>query len=563
MRLLFRGGTVVHVFTGELERTNVLIEDGKIIGVGSYTAEEADTVEDVTGKYLCPGFIDGHMHIESSRLTPYELAKTCIAHGTTAIVADPHEIANVCGVDGIRYMLEASCDLPLTVYFNIPSCVPASAFDESGAVLTAEDIEPFYSHPRVLGLAEMADYPGVVRGDETAFSKINGALSKGKTVDGHAPLLSGKDLDKYIAAGILNDHECTNISEAKEKVRKGLWIMIRQGTASRNLEALLPLFDEAFQRRCLFVTDDIDCAQLIHDGHIDNIIRTAVRHGKSVITAIRMATLQAAECFRIRDLGAIAPGYKANVLVLDDLDTVDVSDVYVAGEKVVSKKEPKPFQKPSISLRIDAKVRDTFHVKEFKERDFYIESRSERCRVIEVVPSTLITNEKICKINWNVNNGIDTERDILKIAVMERHKNTGHIGLGYIHGLGIKRGALASSVSHDSHNIIAVGTNDRDMTVAANYIRKNGGNVVVCDGEILAGFPLPIAGLMTDAPAEEVAERSERVHRAALALGANKNIAPCMNMEFLSLSAIPHLKLLTVGLIDVDRQEPVSLYVEE
>lgn len=282
-----------------------------------------------------------------------------------------------------------------------------------------------------------------------------------------------------------------------------------------------------------------------------------------MITAIRMATLQAAQCFRLYDVGAIAPGYRADLLVLDDLDTVEVSDVYVAGERVVSGKALKHFPRPTVSEKISKRVQNSFNVREFAESDFYIAGKSERCRVIEVVPGTLLTNERICRIDWSVGNGVDTERDILKIAVMERHKGTGHIGLGYIKGLGIKKGALASSVSHDSHNIVAVGTNDRDMTVAANYIRENGGNVVVCDGEILAGFPLPIAGLMTDAPAGEVAELSEEVHRAAFSLGASKDIAPCMNMEFLCLSAIPHLKLLTVGLIDVDRQEPVSLYYQE
>ncbi|MBQ8764304.1 MAG: adenine deaminase [Clostridia bacterium] len=562
MKNLLYGGTVINVFTDETEKANVLIEDGKIIGVGQYTPDEADTVEDVTGKYICPGFIDGHIHIESTMLTPTELAKLCLLHGTTAIVADPHEIANVCGVKGIEYMLEASWGLPMNVYFMLPSCVPATPFDESGADLYAEDIKPLYKNPRVVGLAEMMNYPGVIFGDKSVWAKINDAIKQGKTVDGHAPFLSGKDLDKYVSAGISSDHECSDINEALEKIRKGQKVMIRQGTAARNLVDLLPLFEEPYNRRCLLVTDDRHPADLMNEGHIDNIIRLAVKNGKSPIKAIRMATLQAAEHFGIRYVGAVAPGYRADLLILNDLDTVDIEDVYSNGERVVSHKETVKFDTPEINEELQKTVLDSFHVKELTLADFHIEEKGKRCRVIEIIPGQLITKEKVTEINWNENNGIDTERDILKLAVIERHKNTGHIGLGFINGIGMKSGAMASSVSHDSHNIIVIGTNDSDMVVAANYIRKFGGNVVVEKGEIIAEMSLPIAGLMTDLSGEEIAKANENVRKAVYNFGVPEKIEPFMNMAFVSLSVIPSIKMTTQGLVDVDKQEIISLYCE-
>jgi len=562
MKKLLCGGTVINVFTDEMEKANVLIEDEKIIGVGQYTPDDADIVEDVTGKYICPGFIDGHIHIESTMLTPTELAKLCLPHGTTAIVADPHEIANVCGVKGIEYMLDASREIPMNVYFTLPSCVPATPFDESGAELYADDIKPLYDNPRVVGLAEMMNYPGVIFGDKSVWAKINDAINIGKTVDGHAPFLSGKALDKYVSAGISSDHECSDIEEALEKIRKGQKIMIRQGTAARNLVDLLPLFEEPYNHRCLLVTDDRHPADLMKEGHIDNIVRLAVKNGKSPITAIRMASIQAAEHFGIRYVGAVAPGYRADLLVLNDLDTVDIEDVYTNGEKVVSGKKTVEFSAPEINSDLQETVLNSFRLKELTLSDFHIEEKGEKCRVIEIVPGQLITKEKIEKINWNENNGIDTERDILKLAVIERHKNTGHIGLGYINGIGMKSGAMASSVSHDSHNIIVIGTNDNDMMIAANHIRQFGGNVVVENGKIVAQMALPIGGLMTDLSGEEIAKANENVRNAVYNFGVPKEIEPFMNMAFVSLSVIPSIKMTAQGLVDVDKQERISLYCD-
>lgn len=560
MKRLLYGGIVVNIFTGELEKANVLIENGKIIGVGEYTEADADITEDINGKFVCPGFIDGHIHIESTMLTPYELSRVCLRHGTTAIVADPHEIANVCGTDGIKYMMEASEGLPLNVYFMLPSCVPATGFDESGAVLNAEDIKELYGFPRVLGLAEMMNYPGVIYNNEAVYAKINDAQKLGKVIDGHAPGLSGKDLDKYISAGIKTDHECLSVDEAIEKIRKGQYVMIREGTAARNLLDLLPLFDAPYSHRCILVTDDRHPADLMRDGHIDNIIRLAVKSGKSVITAIQMATIQAATCFGIPYVGAVAPGYRADLLVLDSLETVDIDDVYSFGEKVVSHKETMEFKKPEVSSGLSETVNNSFHVKELSASDFYIEEKSKKCRVIEVIPGQLITNEKICEINWDKNNGIDISRDILKLAVIERHKNTGHIGLGFICGTGLEKGAIASSVSHDSHNIIVIGTNDEDMKIAANKIRKCGGNVVVSGGKVISEMPLPVAGLMTELSAEEIAHQNEMVRASVSELGSTKEIEPFMNMAFVSLSVIPSIKMTTQGLVDVNKQVRISLY---
>ena len=562
MKRLLYGGTVVNVFTGELERASVLIENEKIIGVGAYSTDDADVTENITGKFVCPGFIDGHIHIESTMLTPSELAKLCMPHGTTAIVADPHEIANVCGIDGIRYMMEASNGIPLTVYFTLPSCVPATVFDESGATLAAEDMKPLYENKQVVGLAEMMNYPGVLLEDQDVYQKIGDALEQGKVVDGHAPFLSGKDLDKYVCAGITSDHECSDANEAIEKIRKGQWVMIRQGTAARNLAELLPLFESAYSHRCVLVTDDRHPADLMKDGHIDHIIRLAVESGKSVITAIQMATIQAAQCFGMRFVGAVAPGYRADLLVLNDLNTVDIEDVYSRGEKVVQRKQMKAFDCPQIDERLYQVTHNSFHTKEFTAADFHIEEKSDQCRVIQIIPGQLLTREQVIRIDWSKNNGIDTARDILKLAVIERHKNTGHIGLGFIQGIGIKNGAIASSVSHDSHNIIVIGSNDADMVIAANHIRKNGGNVVVSAGKVLADMALPIAGLMTDLAGEEIAIANEKVRKAVYELGVPMDIEPFMNMAFVSLPVIPSIKMTPQGLVNVDKQERISLYYD-
>ena len=561
MKTLLKNGTVINVFTGELERTEVLLEDGRIAGTGDYSEEDADDTEDISGKYLCPGFIDGHIHIESSMLLPAEFARAALPHGTTAVVADPHEIANVCGSRGIEFMLEASEGLPLMMYFMIPSCVPSTEFDEAGACLEAEDIRPFYDHPRVLGLGEVMSYHAAAAGDRKLREKIDDAEKRGLAVNGHAPLLSGRMLDRYIAAGVGDDHECSSAEEAMERIRKGQRVMIRQGTAARNLKELLPLFEEPFAGRCLLVTDDKHPADLLKDGHIDHIIRQAAAMGKNPVTGIRMATIQAAEYYGLRRTGAVAPGYQADLLVLDDLERVLVRDVYQNGRKVVSEGRLLPFPEPEGKQELTQTVLHSFRLRELEPEDFLVKERGVcSCRVIGILQDQLLTEERVRKIDFDRRNGIDTGRDLIKTAVIERHRNTGHTGLGFIEGTGIQYGAIASSVSHDSHNLIVMGADEKDMAFAANRIRSLGGGMaVVRDGKVEAEMPLPYAGLMTDRTAAEAASQNEQVRAALRKLGVPENRELFMTTAFVSLPVIPHLKLTTRGLVDVDRQKLVPL----
>ena len=562
MKVLLKNGSVVNVFTGEIGCENVLIENDIIIGTGDNTDKDADIVKDISGCFVTPGFIDGHIHIESTMLTPAELAKAVLPHGTTAIFADPHEIANVCGTKGIDFMLAMSEGLPLNVFINIPSCVPAMPLDESGAEILASDMTAYFSHPRVTGLAEMMNYPGVLAGDPKVLEKIAAAKAFGKVVDGHAPLLSGHDLDRYIAAGISTDHECSTLKEAEERIRKGQWVMIRQGTATRNLEALLPMFDEPYCRRSLLVTDDLHSADIIYGGHIDNIIRQAIKAGKNPVTCIQMATLNAAQCFGIRNMGAVAPGYRADLVILNDLESVSVRDVYSSGKPVVIDGVCQPFDPPAADICEWKTIFDSFRLTPLSPDDFHIEPKGKICRVMGVIPGQILTDDLKEELDFSVNNGIDTDRNILKLAVIERHRNTGHRGIGYIKGIGLKYGAVAASVSHDSHNLIVIGTNDADMAFAANRVRElKGGSVAVRNGQVLAEMPLPIAGLMSDRDAETAAEMNRRLTETVRKLGVPDNISPFMNMAFVSLTVIPHIKMTTHGLADVATQQLIPLFI--
>ncbi len=563
MKTLLKNGTILNVFTDTLEKANVLLEGTKIIGVGDYGDDEADKVLDVTGKVLCPGFVDGHIHIESTMLTPWGLANVSLPHGTTTIFADPHEIANVCGVPGIKYMIEMSEGLPLNVNIMLPSCVPATPFDESGAVLSAEDLEPLYDEERVYGLAEMMNYPGLIGGDPSVVAKVVAAKAKRRAVDGHAPMLSGKELDKYLSYGIGSDHECSDEFEAKERIGKGQYIMVREGTAAKNLDALVPLFEEPWNRRAILCTDDRHPADLLADGHIDNVVRLAISKGASPEVAIRMATIQPAQYFGLSGVGAIAPGYRADILVLNDLSSVDIKDVFASGALVVEDKAVKSFDAPCASAELDSIVRSSFHMDEVAPGFLKVDATGVKtCRVIDVVPGQLLTNEAQLPVDFdNGNNGIDVESDILKLAVLERHHGTGHRGVGYIRGIGLKAGAIAATVSHDSHNLIVIGTNDADMECVANYIREiGGGSAIALNGEIVASMPLPIAGLMTDKPADVIAAENEALRAKVLEIGVNDNIEPFMNMAFVSLPVIPSLKMSTQGLVDVDHFTRVDLF---
>ena len=544
--LVLKNATYLNVFSNELCRGDIAVAEGLIVGMGEYRG----AVEvDVSGKVVCPGLIDAHIHLESSLVSPAEFAKAVLPHGTTTIITDPHEIANVLGTDGIEYMLEATEGLPIDVHFMLPSCVPATPLDEAGAHLDYRAIDSFYDHPRVLGLAEMMNYVGVVAGDSEAIEKIVASQSHHKKIDGHAPGLSGSDLNAYIAAGVYSDHECATFENALEKLQKGQFIMIREGTAAKNFDALAPLLVPQYYSRCMFACDDKHPSDLLEDGHIDYIVRKAIAAGVDPIIAVKTASHHAARYFLLNNKGAIAPGYLADFVIVDDLRSFNVLDVYKRGRLCCSGGEVVPFEKPQVDEALARNARHTFHVSKLTADDF----RDARPRgVLGMLPGEIITTDE------GYADHIDTAQDILKIAVIERHKNTHHIGVGYIKGYGLKRGAVATSISHDSHNIIVVGANEADMAFAANRVVENcGGITVVEDGRVTGDVVLEIAGLMSDRPLTEINAELEAAKAAALALGVNPGVDPFMTLSFMALPVIPQLRLTTRGVIDVNTQQYV------
>ena len=553
--LVLKNARIVNVFTNDIEPGDVAVKDGYIVGIGEYEGKEEI---DIGGKVICPGLIDGHIHIESSMISPSEFAKAVAPHGTAAVIADPHEIANVAGTDGIRFMIEASAGLPVDIFFMLPSCVPATPLDESGAELSAAELEPFYKEDQVAGLAELMNSYGTVRADEEIIRKIQGANSCGKRIDGHAPFLTGKDLNAYITSGVGSDHECSSFEEALEKLKRGQYIMIREGTAARNLEALLPLFDDKYCDRCMLVTDDKHGNDLIDNGHIDYIIRKAVKAGKNPLNAIKMATLNTAAYFGLKNRGAIAPGYIADIIVLSDLDDFSVEKVFKNGCLTVDGgKFVREIKAPAVDKEKYSRVFKSFNLREIKPSDFEIRDEGTRKRVIKVIPGQILTEELIVESS---SKEAETDKDIIKLAVIERHKDSGHTGVGFVTGYGLKKGAIASSVAHDSHNLIVAGCSDSDMALAANTVRENGGGLaVVCDGEVLSSLPLPIGGLMCDMDAHEVEDRLSVMKEQARQLGVNEGIDPFMTLAFTALPVIPKLRLLTQGVVDVDTQSYVPV----
>ena len=553
--LVLKNARIVNVFTKEIESGDVAIKDGYIVGIGEFDGEEEI---DIGGRIICPGLIDGHIHIESSMISPSEFAGAVAPHGTTAVIADPHEIANVAGEEGIRYMLEASAGLPVDIFFMLPSCVPATPLDESGAELSADELEPFYKEERVAGLAELMNSFGTVRADEEIIRKIQGANSYGKRIDGHAPFLTGKDLNAYITAGVRSDHECSSAEEAVEKLKLGQFIMIREGTAARNLEALLPLFDDKYCDRCMLVTDDKHGSDLIDNGHIDYIIRKAIRAGKDPLNAIKMATLNAAMYFGLKDRGAIAPGYIADIIVLSDLEEFTVEKVFKNGRLTVDGgKNVWAIKSPLIDKEKYPRVFNSFNLREIKPSDLEIRDEGTKKRVIKVIPGQILTEELIVESS---SKQAEPDKDIIKLAVIERHKGTGHTGVGFVSGYGLKKGAIASSVAHDSHNLIVAGCTDGDMALAANTVRENGGGLaVVCDGKVLSSLPLPIGGLMCEMNVNDVEDILRVMKEQARQLGVNEGIDPFMTLAFTALPVIPKLRLLTQGVVDVDKQSYVPV----
>ena len=543
--LVLKNATYVNVFSNELRTCDIACANGLIVGLGEYDGE----VEyDMTGKIVCPGFVDAHIHLESSLVTPREFAKATLVHGTTTVITDPHEITNVMGTDGIDYMFQATEGLPIDVRFMLPSCVPATPMDESGANLDYRAIDSFYDYPRVQGLAEMMNAYGVTHNDAEVVAKIVAAQAHHKKIDGHAPGLSGKDLDTYIAAGVYSDHECSDIEDALAKLRRGQFIMIREGTAARNLEALAPLLTPQYADRCMFCTDDKHPSDLLEKGHIDYICREAInKYGVDPIIAVKAACHHASRYFLLNNRGAIAPGYLADFAIIDNFQDFNVEMVFKKGVLYYDHGQLKDFPKPQIEEYLDQRAHDTFHVTPLTEEDF----RDVRPRaVIGMVPGEIVTTDN------GYADKVDTEKDILKIAVVERHKNTHHIGLGYIQGYGLKSGAVATSISHDSHNIIVVGTNSKDMAFAVNRIVENHGGIVVTENEqVKSELVLELAGIMSDSPLVEVNEKLEVAKDAAHALGVGHGIDPFMTLSFMALPVIPTLRITTRGIIDVVTQQ--------
>ncbi|MCD6318306.1 adenine deaminase [Candidatus Aerophobetes bacterium] len=552
--LVLKNARLVNVFSGDIHLTNVAVQEGIIIGMGEYRAKEEI---DLRGKYLVPGFFDGHVHLESSMVTPAEFARAVVPAGTTSVIIDPHEIANVMGLDGIRYMLEASHELPLDVYIMLPSCVPATHLETSGAELTSYDLSLLLGNERVLGLAEMMNFPGVIFQDREVLDKIR--IAKGKRIDGHAPGLKGKNLCAYIGAGIKSDHECTTVKEAKEKLRLGMYIMVREGTVARNLKDLLPLINSDNSRKCFFVTDDRHPKDLLEEGHINFLIKKAVNLGLDPITAIQMATINTAEYFKLPDVGAIALGYKADMVILKDMENFEIEKVFKDGRLVAKNGKilPRRIKKTKVTIR------SSMNVNWMGLKGFDIEAKGDKVLVIQVIPGQIITKKLI--VSPKVEKGkvvADINRDILKLAVVERHLASGNVGIGLVKGFGLKKGALASSVAHDSHNIVIVGTKDDDMmTAAIEVVRMRGGQVVVKDDEVIASLALPIAGLMSDRPLEEVKDKVKKLNQAATSLGC-KLKEPFMSLSFLALPPIPELKLTDKGIVDVEKFQIVPLFVK-
>ena len=544
--LVLKNATFVNVFSNELSNMDIAVTEGLIVGMGSYHGREE---VDCTGKIVLPGFLDAHIHLESSLVSPTEFVKAVLPHGTTTVVTDPHEIANVMGTDGIEYMLQATEELPVDVRFMLPSCVPATPLDESGAILDYRAIDSFYDHPRVQGLAEMMNFVGAINGDEQTVEKIVAAQAHHKKIDGHAPDLQGNDLNAYIAAGVYSDHECHDVKDAIAKLERGQFIMIREGTAARNLEALMPLLTGKYADRCMFCTDDKHPNDLLEKGHIDYIVKKAISLGADPITAVKVACHNAARYFLLNNRGGISPGYLADFVIIDNFQDFNIEQVYKKGVLMVDHGEIQDFPAPEIEPYLVERAHKTFHVAALTAEDF-AEKRPRG--IIGMVDGEITT------VDAGYSDRIDVEYDVLKIAVVERHKNTHHIGIGYIQGYGLKSGAVATSISHDSHNIIVVGTNEADMAAAVNRVVELNGGIVVWDGgQSVAEVPLAIAGIMSDEPLVTVNEKLETAKNAAHKLGVNPGIDPFMTLSFMALPVIPSLRITTRGVFDVTTQSYV------
>ncbi len=553
--LVLKNCKVVNVFSHEIIEADIAVAYGKIVGVGDYSGEKEIDME---GKYVSPGLIDGHIHIESSMVSPVQFARAIVPRGTTTIIADPHEIANVCGVKGIEYMLNETKNIPLNVYLMLPSCVPATSFENSGAILEADDLKKLIDNPRVLGLGELMNYPGVINCDDKVIKKVNIANEYGKIIDGHGPEIYGRNLNAYVVSGVKTEHECSTVEEMMERIRLGMYISIRQGSAAKNLLSLIKGITDENMRRCILCADDRHPEDLLNEGHIDNSVKIAIKNGIDPISAIKMASINTAECYNLKNLGAIAPGYYADLIVIDNLKEFDIVKVFKNGELVSEDKKPL-FD---IQENNSYDVKDTVNIKAISKEDLNINMKTNKANVMGVIDHSILT-KKIVR-NVNVEDGLFKsvkEDDVLKIAVVERHKATGNVGLGLVENFGLKGGAIASTVAHDSHNIVVIGDNDKDMLMAINEVTRVGGGITICsNSKVLKTLELPIAGLMSDLSIERVSEiLSEMLEISYERLNVNKNIEPFMTLAFLALPVIPEIKITDKGLFDVTKFDFIDI----
>ncbi|MFC7785065.1 adenine deaminase [Rossellomorea sp. GCM10028870] len=557
--LVIKNGKIIDVFNLEIIEEDVAISDGMFAGIGEF---EGKQVIDAKGRYISPSFIDAHVHIESSMVTPSEFAKVVLPHGVTTVITDPHEIGNVSGEEGIGFMLDDSGNIPLDVFTMLPSCVPATPFENAGATLTAKELEPFFTHERVIGLAEVMDYPSLQKGDDSIVDKITVTSENSHNMDGHLAGLSTNAVNVYKSAGIRTDHECTTVPEALERIRRGMYLLIREGSVAKDLKSLIGVVNDRNARRCLFCTDDKHLDDLIEEGSIDHNIRLAIKEGLDPLLAISIASLNAAECYGLHTKGAIAPGYDADFVLLDELKTLSISEVYKEGKLVAAHSQyvgdpiVKPAPKPPLT--------STVHIPNLTEKDLQIEiGGTKEAHIIEIIPNHLRTNKRIEKVQ--VENGFfipSIQQDQLKMAVVERHNGTGNIGLGIVKGFGLKEGAIATTIAHDSHNIVATGTNDRDILQAIEALNEmHGGLVMVRDGNVIASLPLPIAGLMSDQGFEEVVSGLDLLKSAFIELGFSRDFNPFLTLSFLTLPVIPQLKLTDLGLFDVEGSKHIKVGV--
>jgi len=550
--LLFKNAKLVNVLSGEIHAANIAVDDGRVVGIGDYKARK--TI-DLRGAYLAPSLIDGHFHVESSMLTAPEFARAVVPHGTGAVVIDPHEYANVLGLDGIRYVLASSKNLPLDFFIMLPSCVPATALETAGARITADDLRLMIGDERVAGVAELMNFPGVYLGAKSELAKIE--AGKGKCIDGHAPGLRGKNLNAYVLAGVRSDHESVEVAEAREKLRLGMHILLREGSTERNLEHLLPLVNAHNAANCSFATDDKLAGDLVNEGHIDHCVRKSIKLGLSPIAALQIATINTARHYRLQNLGAVAPRYWADFIVFDNLKNFKVRQVYKKGALIAEDGEYLGKSAARVPL-----PRSTMNLR-YEPRNLVVPAkRAQKIRVIEIVPRQIVTRELITTPKIEDGEIVpDIQRDILKLVVVERHRATGNVGVGFVRGFKMRRGAIGSTVAHDAHNVVVAGTNDADIfKVIEELERLQGGQVAVANGRVTAELGLPIAGLVSDRSLPEVMKRIDALNAAARALGCDLD-APFMTLSFLSLSPIPELKLTDQGLIDAVRLKKTTLFV--